>query len=60
MKEMDKDCEVSDEAEIQDLSWEIDEDMWFFVATEERKLGEAVLLKIQSTRASWRCVTDCD
>jgi hypothetical protein len=27
MKEMDKDCEVSDEAEIQDLSWEIDEDM---------------------------------
>jgi hypothetical protein len=42
MKEMDKDHEASDEAEIQDLSQEIDKDMRFFVATGEQKLGEAV------------------
>jgi hypothetical protein len=45
-KEMDKDRQASDEAEIQDLAQEVDEDMQFFVATGERKLGEAALLKV--------------
>ena len=45
-KEMDKDCLASDEAEIQDIAQEVDEDMRFFVATGERKLGEAALLKV--------------
>ena len=58
IKETDKDREASDEAEIQDLSQEVDEDMQFFVATAERKLGEAALLKVRSIRASWRHDTD--
>ena len=58
MKEMDKDREASDKAEIQDLSWEVDEDMWFFIAMGERKLREVALLKVWSIQASWRCDTD--
>jgi hypothetical protein len=45
-KEMDKDCQASNQAEIQDPAQEVDEDMQSFVATGERKLGEAALLKV--------------
>jgi hypothetical protein len=45
-KEMDKDREASDEAEIQELAQEVDEGMEFFVSARERKLGEAALLKV--------------
>ena len=45
-KKTDKDRQASDEAEIQDLAQEVDEDMQFFVATGEHKLEEAALLKV--------------
>jgi hypothetical protein len=45
-KEMDKDHQASNEAEIQDLAQEVDKDMQCFVATGERKLGKAALLKV--------------
>jgi hypothetical protein len=45
-KETDKDRQASDDAEIQDLAREVDEDLRFFVATAERELGEAALLKV--------------
>jgi len=57
LAEIDKDRQASDEAEIQNLAREVDEDMRFFVATGERKLGEAALLKVWSTCAL-RCYTD--
>lgn len=44
--ETDKDRQASDDAEIQDLAREVDEDARFFVSTAERKLGEAALLKV--------------
>jgi hypothetical protein len=44
--EIDKDRQASDEAEIQDLARDVDEDMQFFVATAERKLGQAALVKV--------------
>jgi hypothetical protein len=46
LEEMDKDCEASNDAEIQHLAQEVDEDMQFFVGTGEWKLGEAALLKV--------------
>ena len=46
IKEMDKDRQASDEAEIRELAQDVDEDMQFFFATGERKLGEAALLKV--------------
>jgi hypothetical protein len=48
VKEMDKDRQASDEVEIQDLAQEVDEDMQFFVATGECRLGETALLKVRS------------
>ena len=45
-KEMDKDRQASDEAEIQELVQEVDEGMEFFVAARKHKAGEAALLKV--------------
>ena len=45
-KEMDKNRQASNKAEIQELAQEVDEGMEFFVAARERKVGEVVLLKV--------------
>jgi hypothetical protein len=47
--EVDKDRQASDNAEIQDISRDVDFDSRFFVSMAERKLGEGALLKVCKT-----------
>lgn len=47
--EIDKDREACDDAEIQDISRDVDFDRRFLVSTAERKLGEGALLKVCKT-----------
>ena len=46
LAEVHKDCEASDDAEIQDLAKEIERDVHFIVGAADAALGRSALLKV--------------
>ena len=54
--ELDKDHEVSDDAEIQDLAKEVERDAQFFIGAADSALGRSALLKVCFMKClTWLC-----